>query len=270
MGGAPRSGTTLLRNLLDRHPGIRAGAETKLFVPGAFNLAWLAEAYEVPRPELDAMRRSSASQAAFIDAFAVHVRTAAGKGRWAEKTPQNIRHLDWILARFPGASVIHIIRDGRDVICSMRQHPDWRWLESGWQKVPVPRSLAWYAQRWLADTAAGMAWQQDSRYVEVRYEDLVSDPGATMRAVCDGIGEPAGADWLTLVGRRAGPAEGGGDAGDVGQTADAMDQPTGRLDYEGAVSDASVGRWRTELSAAEQREVMRHCGTRLRELGYEV
>ena len=202
LGGAPRSGTTLLRNLLDAHPAICSGAETKLFVPAAFNLAWLAEAYQLPGSDLEAMLREAASQAAFVDAFAERVTSMAGKARWAEKTPQNIRHVDWILARFPSGSIVHIIRDGRDVVSSMRQHPDWRWHAGGWQKVLVPRPLAWYAQRWLADTAAGMAWRSDPRYHEVRYEDLVADPAASMRAVCEAIGEPAEADWLASVGRR--------------------------------------------------------------------
>ena len=53
----------------------------------------------------------------------------------------NIRNLDWIMPRLPHASVVHIIRDGRDVVCSMRQHPDWRWVDGAWQKVLVPRSI---------------------------------------------------------------------------------------------------------------------------------
>ena len=56
MGGAPRSGTTLLRRIFDQHPGICAGAETKLFVPAAFNLEWLSDAYAIPLDELRAMR----------------------------------------------------------------------------------------------------------------------------------------------------------------------------------------------------------------------
>jgi len=99
--------------------------------------------------------------------------------------------------------VIHIIRDGRDVVCSMRQHPDWRWVDGSWQKVLVPRSVESYAQRWLADTAAGMAWRDDPRYVEIRYEDLVADPAAVLRTICDGIGASADTAWLESVGRRA-------------------------------------------------------------------
>jgi hypothetical protein len=255
MGGAPRSGTTLLRKLIDRHPELCSGAETKLFVPAAFNLAWLARAYELPLPELEAMVDAAPSQAAFVDAFAARVTMAAGKARWAEKTPQNIRHLDWILERFPSASVIHIIRDGRDVVCSMREHPDWRWVDGTWRKVLVPRSVESYARRWIEDTAAGMAWRQDPRYVEVRYEDLVTDPARAMREICDAIGARVDGTWLAEL------------------TDDDRSKPgavaaSGRPDYEGAVSAASVARWRTDLSADELRLVMRICGSRLSELGY--
>lgn len=256
MGGAPRSGTTVLRKLFDRHPEICSGAETKLFVPAAYNLEWLARTYGMPLGELVALRDGSTSQAAFIDAFAARVRSEAGKVRWAEKTPQNIRHLDWISHRFPQASIVHIIRDGRDVVCSMRQHPDWRWVDGRWQKVLVPRSVESYARRWLADVAAGMAWRDDPRYVEVRYEDLVADPRAVLRSICDGIGAGHDAQWLAEVGQ-----VGASDAADDGRTK--------RPDYEGAVSSASVGRWHSDLSADEQAELERLCGPQLRELGYE-
>lgn len=256
MGGAPRSGTTVLRKLFDRHPEICSGAETKLFVPAAYNLEWLAKSYELPLAELTAMRDGAPSQAAFIDAFAARVRADAGKARWAEKTPQNIRFLPWITERFPQVSIVHIIRDGRDVVCSMRQHPDWRWVDGAWQKVLVPRSVESYAQRWLADVAAGLAWRDDPRYVEVRYEDLVADPQAVLRAICDGIGAGHDAEWLEAIGSTE-PASATND----GQTK--------RPDYEGAVSAASVGRWRTDLSTDEQAEVERLCGPQLRELGYE-
>jgi protein-tyrosine sulfotransferase len=303
MGGAPRSGTTVLRKVFDRHPQIVAGPETKLFVPAAFNLEWLASAYEIPLSRLDEMRRRSASQAAFIDAFAARVRADAGKSRWAEKTPQNIRNLDWIMARFPEASIVHIIRDGRDVVCSMRHHPDWRWLDGGWQKVLVPRSVASYARRWLADTAAGMAWREDPRYVEVRYEDLVSDPAAVLRSLCLATGAALDRDWLDAVTRREAAAQheiaGSGSASVPSTSAPGSataasststfgpvpvpgsaerkhgpgEDSSGRTgpepDYEGALSSASVGRWRAELSPAELDEIERLCAERLRALGYE-
>ena len=256
MGGAPRSGTTVLRKVFDRHPGDLLRRRDQAVRAGGLQPRVARGVVRHPHAELTALRAGADSQAAFIDAFAARVRADAGKVRWAEKTPQNIRHLESITARFPQASIIHIIRDGRDVICSMRTHPDWRWVDGSWQKVLVPRSLESYARRWLADTAAGLAWRDDPRYVEVRYEDLVADPPTVLRSICDGIGAGHDAQWLAQVG----PAEDAA-AADAGQTK--------RPDYEGAVSAASVGRWRTHLSPDEQAEVERLCGPRLRELGYE-
>jgi hypothetical protein len=115
--------------------------------------------------------------------------------------------------------------------------------------------VEWYAQRWLADTATGMAWRGDRRYVEIRYEDLVAEPIRVLRAVCDGIGVEIDAQWLAQSGRRE-------ESADAGHTK--------RPEYEGAVSGASVGRWRVDLTTAEQQEVERLCGPRLRELGYDA
>jgi protein-tyrosine sulfotransferase len=251
MGGAPRSGTTLLRRILDRHPSICAGPETKLFVPAAFNLEWLSEAYAIPLEDLGAMRRRSSSQAAFIDAFADRVLAACGKPRWAEKTPMNIRNLDWITRHFPKAAIIHIVRDGRDVVCSMRHHPDWRWRGGGWEKVLVPRPIESYARRWVEDTGSGMRWRGDPRYVEVRYEDLVSSTRDELARLCAAIEEPADPAWLDAVTRPA--------AGDDGAA---------RPDDKGAIRATSIGRWREELDGRERELVERICGPRLRELGY--
>jgi protein-tyrosine sulfotransferase len=256
MGGAPRSGTTLLRRIFDHHPGICAGPETKLFVPAAFNLEWLSDAYAIPLDELRSMRDRAASQTEFIDAFARRVLDACGKPRWAEKTPMNIRNLDWITRHFPKASIVHIVRDGRDVVCSMRQHPDWRWNDGAWEKVLVPRPLETYARRWVADTAAGMRWRGDRRYVEVRYEDLVASPVLELERICAAIGEQAEASWLESVAR---PEEDGSGAVEGF-----------RPDDKGAISATSIGRWRQELVGRDREVVERICGPRLRELGYAV
>lgn len=284
IGGAPRSGTTLLRRVFDRHPDLVAGAETKLFVPAGFNLAWLSRSHGIPLEDVDRMRERSLSQGAFIDAFASRVRADAGKERWMEKTPMNIQHLDWILSRFPRASVIHLVRDGRDVVCSMREHPDWRWVDGDWQKVLVARPVEWYARRWVGDTGLGMRWRGDPRYVEVRYEDLVRDPVGELARICAAIDEPADPGWLAaVIGPTAGPDAGMGapgegpaegsrpeDAAASGRSGDTGEGPGGepRPDDKGPISDVSLARWRRDLSEADLEVVMGICGPRLSELGY--
>jgi hypothetical protein len=62
IGGAPRSGTTLLRRIFDRHTSICAGAETKIFVPAAYSLEWLAEAYAIPLADFRTTRADALSR----------------------------------------------------------------------------------------------------------------------------------------------------------------------------------------------------------------
>ena len=130
-------------------------------------------------------------------AFFELVAARRGKRRWAEKTPLNVRHLAWIFRHFPNARFIHVLRDGRDVVCSLRSHPVRRFVDGAWASVPQNRSVASCIRQWLTLTGEGMRWRADPRYLEVRYEDLVQDPEATMRRVMAFVGEPFDEAWLT-------------------------------------------------------------------------
>lgn len=250
IGGCPRSGTTLLRRTFDRHPGLCCGPESSLFLPARVALAPLAATHGMEEDGIRALLRESPSQAAFIDAFAARYRALRGRPRWVEKTPLNIRHIGWILERFPEARVIHVIRDGRDVVCSLREHPDRRWVDGAWVKELHPRSIEEHARRWVADTAAGMAWRGDPRYLEVRYEDLARDPEPALRRVLAFLGVPYDAALL------APDPEGDPGAG------------AGKPDAAGPIVTRSIGRWRTDLGPADREVVRRVAGARLIELGY--
>jgi len=265
IGGSPRSGTTLLRRTFDRHPGLCCGPESSLFLPGRVAIGPLAAGYGILEAELRAMLAGSPSQGAFIDASAARYQELRGRPRWTEKTPLNIRHLDWIMARWPEARIVHVLRDGRDVICSMREHPDRRWVDGRWVKQSNPRPVAEHARRWVADTAAGMRWRADPRYLEIRYEDLVREPEATLAAVLAFLGEPFDPALLAVA-----PA-----ATPVGAAAPALPASpaapapaTHRPDAAGAITTTSMGRWQRDLSVADREVVKRIAGARLIELGY--
>ena len=248
IGGCPGSGTTLFRRMLDRHPSICAGPETQVFLPARFQLEPLAARSGIPEAELAAMFRSSGSQAELVDRFADRYLALCGKPRWAEKTPLNVRHFGWIVERFPEARLVHLIRDGRDVVCSLAQHPDWRWVDGGWIKELRPRPPERYARDWVTYTGAGMRFRGHPRYREVRYEDLVARPEVTLRGLCTFLDEPFDERLL--------------ESEDVPAHA-AADSPD-----RGPVFDSSVGRWRRDLPADELEAVMRIAGARLAELGY--
>ena len=87
--------------------------------------------------------------------------------RWCEKTPKNVLFFGKILDHFDGrVRLIHIVRDGRDVVTS--QHP----------RDPARYWVS--AQRWIDETSAGLEWEGHDGVLTVRYEDLVRDLGSQL------------------------------------------------------------------------------------------
>jgi protein-tyrosine sulfotransferase len=249
IGGCPRSGTTLLRQLLDAHPAVVCGPESGVLLPGRISAEALASAYDLTAAAVSALLATSHSQASFADAFFAEVAQRAGKPRWAEKTPLNVSHLRWIWGHFPKAHFVHVIRDGRDVVCSLREHPIRRFVHGEWVTVPPERSLGSCIQAWVNLTGQGLRWRGDPRYVEVRYEDLVASPVATLRGLAAFLDLDADPDWLAIAG---GEATG----------------PHVRAGAPRLITAGSIGRWRSDLRPDEVENVRQGATDRLLELGY--
>jgi hypothetical protein len=194
LAGSPRSGTTLLRLMLDSHPMLAIPPETgflgafagwpratdgtdffdtvTIFPPGA--PAWpdfqlpadaLRDALSVIDPFTvpDGLR-------AFFRLYAVRF----GKPRWGDKTPGNALHIRAIAELLPESRFIHIVRDGRDVAGSLRQ----MWFSPGWD---MATQAAHWRHHVLTARAQGAAVEH---YLEIRYEDLVLDTAAVLQRVC--------------------------------------------------------------------------------------
>ena len=98
-------------------------------------------------------------------------RIPRGTTRWCEKTPTNVRFFGNILEFFQGkVSIIHIIRDGRDVVCSV--HPDAQ--DKYW--VPV--------ERWVNDVQQGLHFQHEENVLNIKYKDLVLNNKKTLENIC--------------------------------------------------------------------------------------
>jgi hypothetical protein len=187
IGGLMKSGTTLLRAMLGRHPGLFGGLETHWFTAD-FAQGWrdarspsitrLLAFFDMDEADHEAVAAGAGDAAGYLDAFMARCAARAGKPRWVEKTPGNVLHLDAIAARWPGARVLHMIRDPRDVYAS--------WKKS--HKYDLDRFLADAAaiERALGDRLG----TSDAGYLEVHYEDLVRAPRAAMEAVLAFAGEP--------------------------------------------------------------------------------
>jgi hypothetical protein len=181
--GAPRSGTTLLRSMIDAHPSICCPTwETGLFEKFAMVLEGDVQyhfakdpALAVSRADLLGWCRRSA------DDLMRQLTQRSGKSRWAEKTPAHVFHLDLIQEVYPEAQFVHIVRNGREVVRSLQSMP--------W----APRQIRWSCRRWVESVQAGREAGRrlpSGRYIELRYEDLTKNPEATVRSLCEFLGEP--------------------------------------------------------------------------------
>ena len=191
--GVPRSGTTLLRLQLDAHPELAIPSETGFgFVAARFGGAsptrqeLLAALTALPEwADLGVEREQLAESFEELprwsvgDGLRAYYRTYAasqGKARYGDKTPGHANCMDVLASALPEARFIHIIRDGRDVAASLRGLP-FAPGDGGIEAI----AATWRDTIWRA-TRLG---SQLPHYMEVRYEQLVSDPEAVLREVCE-------------------------------------------------------------------------------------
>jgi hypothetical protein len=179
--GAPRSGTSWLQALLGAHPGVATPQELDLFSRYLPPL-WDAWNYELSRSPDDRIVGliTALTQDEFEDtlrslAATVHRRVLALKPTATlvlEKDPDYSLHIELIDRLVPDARYLHLIRDGRDVTASL--------VAAGrsWGHRWAPSAVRGAAEMWRTHVAAAQtAASFESRYLEVRYEDLL-DHGA--------------------------------------------------------------------------------------------
>jgi hypothetical protein len=262
--GVSRSGTTLLRVMLDRNSQLTIPDES-FFVPLLADrhlrrvhaddflddLRRLNTVREWGVP-LDQVRARLTDEMPIARAIAVIYEVYAeeqGKPRWGDKTPMYMRHLLLLRRLFPDARYVHLIRDGRDAAISFLAMPPGVAFET-WSH---PRSAADFAAVWRAEVAAARrlgARVGPERYLEVRYEDLVADAESVLKAICgfaDLPYEPAMKDY-----------------GGSGSERRAHQQSLKRPLAQG------LRDWRTQMSPADVGAFESVAGDLLRELGYET
>jgi hypothetical protein len=195
--GVSRSGTTLLRVILDRSPGIAIPDES-FFVPllarrhgrtidaarfldDVARLATIRDWGVSVADVASRVRSGMPTGAAIASIFEVYA-AAAGKPRWGDKTPMYMRHLSLLERVFPDAQYVHLIRDGRDAALSFLQMPEGTFTRT-WAHPRTPAEFACLWRKEVRDARALGARVEHARYLEVRYEDLVGSPEATIEAV---------------------------------------------------------------------------------------
>jgi len=116
--------------------------------------------------------------------------SSPGHRRWLEKTPKHVYAMGQIWASKPGARIVHVVRDGRDVALSIQRRM---------VAIDRPRGdkdsdegfLRRAAKRWVQDNWAALAYESDPRIHVLRLEDISSDPAPEVRRLLTFLGEPS-------------------------------------------------------------------------------
>lgn len=201
--GSARSGTTLLRLILNAHPEVAVPPESRFVtefwggrdeVEATEFLARLGahkrfQQWDLP---IEAVRNELGEQSRLPYAAAVEAPFRAwarvhGKTRWGDKTPRYVEHIPFLARLFPGSRFVHLIRDGRNVALSFADVP--------FGPKTAARAAALWADRVRAGYTAGRSLEP-GRYMEIRYEDLVEDAEGEAKDLCDFLELPFHPDML--------------------------------------------------------------------------
>ena len=206
--GCDRSGTTLLRLMLNKSPVLYITPETEFLMTlknnqelyGDFSQIYqryffirdlqtnkaTSKTYTFPVFDLTVEEAAQAIEAVsptdFSGAAQAIFKASANKRnkqRWGDKTPHQVENITALAEVFPDAQFVHIIRDGRDVAISMRK--------AGWLKGNMLTIAEYWQTKVKAGITAGKTLGKD-RYGEIYYERLLQQPTATLKALCNWLG----------------------------------------------------------------------------------
>jgi hypothetical protein len=237
-----KSGTSLLRAMLGQHSRIASGLETYWFdlptppLSTAKGVEQVARTTRLLGLDVDEMlqeARAIATPEGFLQRLMGKFAAAQNKPRWAEKTPGNVAHMDRILAAWPAARIIHVIRDPRDVYASH--------VAAGKLRSAEDFVRLWSGVMGAAERQKSQMPELHSCYLEVRYERLVHDPAATMKAVVSFLGE----EWEDQLAVFEGKPD------DYQRVLDVTGKASVTLEHLGQrLNSDRIGLWRTAVGDA--------------------
>ena len=272
IAGSERSGTTLLRLMLHSHPRIAIPPQTKylrklykrrlLFgnlhkEKNREKLAkWFLDHFdestklndlEIDQESVRKWILESKSLGAALAAPWIYYAQSQGKQRWGDKRPYYIHHMEKLRQLYPDAQVINVLRDCRDVVASLKEMPWWN------------NSVNYSILNWKSAIQCGINARTKTKldeYLELRYEDLLTEPERELQRVCQFLGESYDPGML--------------------QFRELAKQvvPDYKLDWHSATREplntSSVGRWEKDLSTAEMSVVEWATGDEMVQFGYTL
>lgn len=208
--GSARSGTTLLRMLLNAHPQVAVPPESR-FITELYSgdevgvsefLRRLESHQRFARWELSidevAVQLEGRDRAPFVEAIDAVYRAyaqARGKIYWGDKTPRYVENIPLLSKLWPRARFVHMVRDGRAVALS--------YADVSFGPTTVARAARLWSTRVRQGMLAGRSLPA-GRYHELHYEALVEEPEAEIRILCRFLGFRYDASMFDYVERSRG------------------------------------------------------------------
>jgi hypothetical protein len=206
----------------------------------------------VPRDELE--QRLLAGERSERGVYTAVLRAYADKRRKpivGDKTPGHLRWAETLLEWYPTARIVHMIRDPRAVYRSQFKHRDPRAVPYRWllRVPPLMRAFVLLEAVWLWADAVARHRTLSRRYPDsyrlVRFEDLIRDPEAEIRRLCEFLGVEFESTMLE-------------------QKVVSLGDRLGEAGFDAGAAD----RWRESISAADARWLAILLGRRIEEMGY--
>ncbi len=187
IGGSPSTGSSLLRQILNRHSEINCAPETHLFCKPELYENWSSKKFQVqslksrsihPKRGLEtselhvdnrlfkSLLRESESFQEFAQIFIKKFYADKDCKYIAEKTPCNANCASQFLSTFNDARFIHIVRNPYDAIASL--------ILRGYDPV-------FATMRYLFNASHGLEVKNHENYFQIKYEDLVGNPKVELK-----------------------------------------------------------------------------------------
>ncbi|MEV6031838.1 sulfotransferase [Nonomuraea sp. NPDC052116] len=268
--GCPRSGTTMLQLMLHSHPRMAVPPETRFLIPAYYRrrtwgdlrivsrrralAQWIATDRSTKFRELkidkdDFVRQAVEGPGSLGSVIGTAFRMYADrfdKVRWGDKRPSYVKQVDLLLRLFPDAQFIHLIRDGRDCVASLKEMP--------WYTLDSFHAVATWAEAIDAGGRLKRTLGEDT-YYELRYEDLTDDPMTELKKLCHFLDEEFSASMIS-------PREAASVA--------VPQHKVWHSNTHGEVIRSRVGSWANRLDDWEIALCEHMLGDRLESMGYEL
>jgi Flp pilus assembly protein TadD len=182
--GMPRSGTTLLERLLGNHPDVADAGELRDLVR---QLRWMCDLAGPSQLDLELARRAEAIDFAELGRrYLAHTQwRAQGRAVYTDKLPANFSNLSYIVRALPQARILHMVRGPMDTCFSNLKE----WFAGAYPHSYDQVEMADHYRRYRTLMSRWRALYPE-RILDVRYDELVTDPERVAREVLEFCGLP--------------------------------------------------------------------------------